>query len=176
LPRLRGFLAGIVVVGIILGIIFAGAGWLLGTVIGPAWNGIRAGAPSDGSPASPRPEVSGHRLLNRATAGRESVGRVSLRYALCFCHLTVLSADCAVRDDSRSSNGKRLVWRTSSPCFGLGRALPLLIAGLSTDFVKQIEVVATYRPDLERVFGVVFLGLGGYYMYKAWEFFQAYSG
>ena len=40
LPRLLGFLAGIVVAGIILGIIFAGAGWLLGTVIGPAWNGI----------------------------------------------------------------------------------------------------------------------------------------
>ena len=39
-PRLLAFLAGIVVAGIILGIIFAGAGWLLGTIIGPAWNGI----------------------------------------------------------------------------------------------------------------------------------------
>ena len=45
----------------------------------------RAGAPSDGSPASPRPEVSGPRLSNRTTAGGESVGRVSLRYAVCFC-------------------------------------------------------------------------------------------
>ena len=58
--------------------------------------------------------------------------------------------------------------------FGLGRALPLLIAGLSADFVKRIEVVATYMPYLERVFGVVFLGLGGYYMYMAWEFFRPY--
>ena len=58
--------------------------------------------------------------------------------------------------------------------FGLGRALPLLIAGLSTDLVKRIEVLATYMPYLERVFGGVFLGLGGYYMYKAWEFFQLY--
>ncbi len=30
--------------------------------------------------------------------------------------------------------------------FGLGRALPLLIAGLSGDFVKRIEVVASYMP------------------------------
>ncbi len=49
--------------------------------------------------------------------------------------------------------------------FGLGRALPLLIAGLSADFVKRIEVVASYMPYLERVFGFVFLGLGGYYLY-----------
>ncbi len=40
LPRLLGFLAGIVVAGIILGIIFAGASLLIGSVIGPAWNGI----------------------------------------------------------------------------------------------------------------------------------------
>ncbi len=40
LPRLLGFLAGIVAAGIILGIIFAGASLLIGTVIGPAWNGI----------------------------------------------------------------------------------------------------------------------------------------
>jgi len=52
-----------------------------------------------------------------ATEGGESVGRVSFRYALCFCHLTFLSADCAIRDDSRSRNGTHLVWRTSSPCF-----------------------------------------------------------
>lgn len=58
--------------------------------------------------------------------------------------------------------------------FGLGRALPLFVAGLSTEFVKRIEAVSTYMPYLERVFGVVFLGLGGYYLYQAWEFFQPY--
>ena len=58
--------------------------------------------------------------------------------------------------------------------FGLGRALPLLVAGLSAEFVKRIKAVSPYVPYLEKVFGVVFLGLGGYYLYKAWEFFQPY--
>ncbi len=39
-PRLVAFLAGIVVAGMVLGIVFAAAGWLLGTVIGSAWNGL----------------------------------------------------------------------------------------------------------------------------------------
>jgi hypothetical protein len=39
-PRLVAFLAGIVVAGLALGIVFAAAGRLLGTVIGPAWNGL----------------------------------------------------------------------------------------------------------------------------------------
>ncbi len=38
--RLVAFLAGIVVAGMVLGIIFAAASRLLGTVIGPAWNGL----------------------------------------------------------------------------------------------------------------------------------------
>ncbi len=38
--RLVAFLAGIVVAGMVLGIIFAAAGRRLGTVIGPAWNGL----------------------------------------------------------------------------------------------------------------------------------------
>ena len=58
--------------------------------------------------------------------------------------------------------------------FGLGRALPLLVAGLSAEFVKRIEAVSNYMPYLERVFGVVLLGLGGYYLYRAREFFQPY--
>ena len=57
--------------------------------------------------------------------------------------------------------------------FGLGRALPLFFAGLSAALVKRIEVVSRYMPMLEKVFGVMFLGLGGYYLYQAWVFAQA---
>lgn len=38
--RLVAFLAGIVVAGMVLGAVFAAAGWLLGAVIGPLWNGL----------------------------------------------------------------------------------------------------------------------------------------
>lgn len=38
--RLVAFLAGIVVAGMILGAVFAAAGWLVGVVIGPAWHGL----------------------------------------------------------------------------------------------------------------------------------------
>jgi cytochrome c biogenesis protein CcdA len=38
--RLVAFLAGMMVAGVMLGLVFAAAGWLLGTVIGPAWNGL----------------------------------------------------------------------------------------------------------------------------------------
>jgi cytochrome c biogenesis protein CcdA len=38
--RLAAFLAGIMVAGLVLGIVFGAAGWLLGSVIGPAWNGL----------------------------------------------------------------------------------------------------------------------------------------
>ena len=56
--------------------------------------------------------------------------------------------------------------------FGLGRALPLFFAGLFAQWVKRIEVVSRYMPMLEKVFGVMFLGLGGYYLYQAWAFVQ----
>lgn len=38
--RLVAFLAGMVVAGMLLGVVFAAASWLLGTVIGPAWNSL----------------------------------------------------------------------------------------------------------------------------------------
>lgn len=38
--RLVAFLAGIVVAGLVLGLVFATASWLIGTLIGPAWNAV----------------------------------------------------------------------------------------------------------------------------------------
>ncbi len=60
--------------------------------------------------------------------------------------------------------------------FGLGRVLPLFFAGLFAALVKHIEVVSRYMPMLEKVFGVMFLGLGGYYLYQAWAFFRMSFG
>ena len=76
--------------------------------------------------------------------------------------LSVLTAAAATQDVAQ---GALLLF-----VFGLGRTLPLFLAGLSAAFVQRIEAVAPYVPVFEKVFGVLFLGLGSYYLYLAWVF------
>lgn len=78
--------------------------------------------------------------------------------------LSVLTAAAATQDVAQG--GLLLV------VFGLGRTLPLFFAGLSAQVVRGIEAVAPYVPVFEKVFGMLFLGLGVYYVYQAWMFFR----
>ena len=57
--------------------------------------------------------------------------------------------------------------------FGLGRVVPLFFVGLSTTLAARLEPVARRMALFERAFGVVFVALGGYYLYQAWLFFRA---
>lgn len=58
--------------------------------------------------------------------------------------------------------------------FGLGRTLPLFFAGLSAALVRRIEALSSYVPYLEKVFGVLFVGLGGYYLSEFWAVLRVY--
>ena len=75
----------------------------------------------------------------------------------------VLSVLTAVAATQKVAQGMLLLF-----VFGLGRTLPLFLAGLSAAFVRRIEAVAPHVSVFEKACGVLFLGLGSYYLYQVW--------
>lgn len=58
--------------------------------------------------------------------------------------------------------------------FGLGRTVPLFVAGFSAVLLQRLEALAQYSIVFEKTFGVIFLGLGGYYLFQFWPVVRIY--
>jgi cytochrome c-type biogenesis protein len=51
--------------------------------------------------------------------------------------------------------------------FAVGRSLPLLVIGVFAGFLKTLKGISKYQPLVEKAAGVLLIGLGLYFLWKA---------
>lgn len=51
--------------------------------------------------------------------------------------------------------------------FAIGRSIPLLVVGAFTGILKDLSAVAKYQHIIEKVSGVILIGLAGYFIWQA---------
>jgi cytochrome c-type biogenesis protein len=165
--RAVAFVLGMTVADVGLGVLFAYIGQGVEAIFGPRWD-IVIGVVLI---------VLGLRWLNLLrfrTVGYEmepkkpgsfgSAFLLGIPFSMSFCPfctpilLSILSVAAAT--------GK--VWYSAALMvfFSLGRGLPLLVAGISTEALKRADLVQRYIPAFEKVGGAILIILGIYYLYS----------
>jgi cytochrome c-type biogenesis protein len=66
-----------------------------------------------------------------------------------------------------SSRHSGLLGMSIMVVFALGRSLPLLLIGVFAGFLKTLKTVSQYQPLVEKAAGVLLVGLGLYFFWKA---------
>lgn len=168
--RTVSFVLGIVSVYTVIGILFTAASEATGALFGPIWSLLLGllllflGLQTLGvfNISLPYHRGTGSEVTSMAGAFLFAVPFV---FSLCpYCvpiQLTVLTAAAATQQ----------IWYGGLLMFffGLARAVPLLLAGLLTGVVTRLQFFTRYSKMVERAFGLMFVALGGYYLYEFYK-------
>lgn len=160
-----GFVLGMVFINVLLGIIFTTVGAAAGKIFGPSWNLVISllllimGLQVLGVLRLRLPQFnfSGNEVTSFFGAFLLGIPFV---LSLCpFCvpiQLTILTAAAATQQ----------VWYGGLLLlfFGLGRGLPLLLVGQFSGFLAKAGFITRHNAQLQKVSGLVFIGLSGLYL------------
>ncbi len=162
-----GFVLGIVFINVLLGIVFTAVGAVAGKVFGPSWNLVISllllimGLQVFGALRLRLPQFGFSGSEITSFFGAFLVG-IPFVLSLCpYCvpiQLTMLTAAAATQQ----------VWYGGLLLlfFGLGRGLPLFLVGQFSGFLAKAGFITRFNTPLQKVSGVVFIGMSGFYLYQ----------
>ena len=160
-----GFVLGMVFINVLLGIVFTAVGAAAGKIFGPSWNVVIAfllllmGLQVLGAISLRLPQFGFEGREITSFFGSFLLG-IPFVLSLCpYCvpiQITMLTAAAATQQ----------VWYGGLLLlfFGLGRGLPLLLVGQFSGFLAKAGFITRFNTPLQKVSGLVFIGLSGFYL------------